>query len=150
MGGIVPVLRAHGYTGPIGASQGFFDAQTTRLGAPANDLVISTSIPYLPLAPSTVRVRTAFEARYGPLGPISLFGYAAAQIVMSAVRRSGATARNALLSSLQIGAPIDTVAGTYTFSTSGDRLDPEVYFYTMRDGKFSYLREAHPSSFMVK
>jgi hypothetical protein len=25
-----------------------------------------------------------------------------------------------------------------------------VYFYTMRDGKFSYLREAHPSSFMVK
>ena len=150
MGGIIPVLRAHGYTGPIGASQGFFDAQTARLGAAANDLVISTSIPYLPFAPSTVRVRTAFEARYGPLGPISLYGYAAAQIVVSAVRRSGATARNALLSNLQIGAPIDTVAGTYTFGAAGDPLDPELYFYTLRDGKFTYLRQAHPSSFMVK
>jgi branched-chain amino acid transport system substrate-binding protein len=150
MGGILPVLRAHGYTGPIGASQGFFDAQTTRLGAAANDLVISTSIPYLPFAPSTTRIRTAFEARYGPFGPISLYGYAAAQIVISAMRRSGATARNALLSNLQVGAPIDTVAGTYTFGPAGDPLDPELYFYTLRDGKFSYLRQAHPSSFMVK
>ena len=104
MGPIVQVLRAHGYTGPLGASQGFFDPQTMQLGAAANDLVVSTSIPYLPFAPSTLRVRTAFQTRYGPLGPISLFGYAAAQIVISAARRSGATARNALLSALAVGA----------------------------------------------
>ena len=60
------------------------------------------------------------------------------------------TARNALLSNLQVGAPIDTVAGTYTFGPVGDQLDPQIYFYTLRDGKFAYLRQAHPSSFMVK
>jgi len=150
MGGIVNVLRAHGYTGTIGASQGFFDPQTARIGAAANDIVISTSIPYLPFAPSTVRIRTTFEARYGPFGPISLYGYAAAQIVISAVRRAGATARNGLLSTLAVGAPIDTVAGTYTFGPTGDQLDPNIYFYTLRDGRFAYLRQAHPSAFMVK
>lgn len=150
MGGILPVLRAHGYTGPIGASQGFFDAQTARLGAPANGIVISTSIPYLQLAPSTLRMRMTYEARYGPMGPIPLYGYAAAQIVISAMRRSGATARNSLLSNLSVGAPIDTIAGTYTFGPTGDQLDPNIYFYTVRDGKFAYLRQAHPSAFMVK
>jgi branched-chain amino acid transport system substrate-binding protein len=150
MGGIIRVLRAKGYTGPIGASQGFFDAQTLQLGTAANDLVVSTSIPYLALAPSTQRVRSDFEIRYGALGPLSLFGYAAAQIAISAVRRSGAQARNALLSALQIGVPIDTVAGTFTFGPSGDPLDPELYFYTMRDGKFAYLRQAHSSAFMLK
>jgi branched-chain amino acid transport system substrate-binding protein len=150
MGGILGVLRAHGYTGRIGASQGFFDAQTTRLGPAANDLVISTSIPYLPFAPSTMRIRAAYEARYGALGPVALYGYAGAQIIISAQRRSGATARNALLSALAVGTSIDTVAGNYTFGPSGDQLDPNIYFYTLHDGKFAYLRQAHPSAFMVK
>lgn len=150
MGGILKVIRDHGYTGPIGASQGFFDPQTTGLGAAANDLVVSTSIPYLPFAPSTVRVRAEYQARYGPMGPIALFGYAAAQIVISASRRSGASARNTELSALSVGSPLDTVAGTYTFGPSGDQIDPELYFYAVRDGKFAYLRQAHPSSFMIK
>ncbi len=150
MGGILPVLRAHGYTGPIGASQGFFDPQTPRFGTAANDLLISSSIPYLQLAPSTLRMRMTYESRYGAMGPIALYGYAAAQIVISALRRSGANARNALLSNLAAGAPIDTIAGTYTFGPTGDQLDPNIYFYTLRDGKFAYLRQAHPSAFMVK
>jgi branched-chain amino acid transport system substrate-binding protein len=150
MGGIIRSLRAKGYTGPIGAPQGFFDAQTMQLGPPANDLVVSTSVPYLAMAPSTQRVRTDFETRYGALGPLSLFGYAAAQVAIAGVRRSGAQARNALLSALQVGVPIDTIAGTFTFGSSGDPLDPQIYFYTMRDGKFAYLRQAHSSAFMVK
>jgi branched-chain amino acid transport system substrate-binding protein len=150
MGGILKALRATGYTGPIGASQGFFDAQTAQLGSAANDLVISTSTPFLPMAPSTQRARTDYESRYGPLGPLSLFGYAAAQIVINVVRRSGATARNAVLSALALGAPIDTIAGSYTFGPLGDALDPQIYFYSVRDGRFSYVRQAHPSAFMLK
>lgn len=150
MGGIVPVLRAKGYSGPIGASQGFFDAATMALGPAANELVISTSTPYLPLAPSAVRTKADFESRYGPLQPIALFGYAAAQIAIATVQRSGANARNAFLRALAQSLPIDTVAGRFGFDPNGDPLDPELYFYAIRDGKFAYVRQAHPSSFMIK
>lgn len=150
MGGILKALRAKGYTGPIGASQGFFDARTAQLGAAANDLVISTSTPYLPLAPSTQRARSDFEARYGPIDPVSLFGYAAAQVIINVVKRTGAQARNAVLSALALGAPIDTIAGTFTFGPTGDALDPQIYFYSVRDGRFSYVRQAHASAFMLK
>jgi branched-chain amino acid transport system substrate-binding protein len=150
MGPLVRELRTKGYTGPLGASQGFFDAGTATLGAAANDLVVSTSTPYLPLAPSVQRAKNEFESRYGPLGPLSLFGYAAAQIVINTVRRTGATARNALLSAMAVGTPTDTIAGTFTFGPGGDPLDPQIYFYTVRDGRFSYLRQAHASSFMLK
>lgn len=150
MGPLVPALRAAGYTGPLGASEGFFDGGTLKLGAAANDLVVSTSMPYLPLAPSTTRLRSDYEARYGPLTPIAAFGYAAGQIVISTARRTGASARNVLLSGIRQTLPAGTIVGNFTFSASGDPLDPQLYFYSMRDAKFSYVRQAHPSAFMLK
>lgn len=150
MGPIIGVLRAKGYSGPIGASQGFFDGETLKLGAPANDMIVSTSMPFLPLAPTAQRQIRDFQGRYGPLTPLSLFGYAAAQILMTATQRSNAAARNTLLTALQRAVPIDTIAGTFAFNAVGDPLDPELYYYTVRDGKFTYDRQAHPSSFMMK
>ena len=150
MGPIVGVLRAKGYTGPIGASQGFFDPGTAKLGSAANGMTISTSMPYLPFAPSTVRARAEFELHYGGLDSFAAFGYAAAQLLIAAVQRSGATARNTLVSAIAQGVPIDTMVGTYSFNPFGDALQPQIYYYTVRDGKFSYLRQAHPSAFSIK
>ena len=150
MGPLVTALRAQGYRGPIGAAQGFFDGRTLQLGAAANDMVISSSMPNLALAPSTITIRSTFEARYGPFQPIAAFGYAAAQVYIQTLRRVNATARNSLLAGILQGGPISTVVGTYTFSGSGDPIDPELYFYTIRDGKFAYVRQAHPSSFMIR
>jgi branched-chain amino acid transport system substrate-binding protein len=150
MGGIVAVLRAKGYTGPLGASQGFFDPGTIKLGAVANDMMISTSMPYLQFAPSALRYRTDYETHYGPLSPVAAFGYAAVQVLVNTITRSGASARNTLLSALHTGQPVDTIAGTFSFDGFGDPVDPQLYFYTVRDGKFAYLHEAHPSSFSIK
>jgi branched-chain amino acid transport system substrate-binding protein len=150
MGPIVPMLRSKGYTGPIGASQGFFDGATLQLGAAANDMTVSTSMPYLALAPSAQRQVRDFQGRYGPITPLALFGYAAAQIFITATKRSSASARNTLLTALTRGVPIDTIAGSFAFTPNGDPIDPELYFYSVRDGKFSYVRQAHSSSFMMK
>jgi ABC-type branched-subunit amino acid transport system substrate-binding protein len=86
------------------------------------------------------------------LSPVAMFGYAAAQIIISAISRSSATARNTLLNALQTGSnlPVSTIAGNFTFLPTGDQLDPELYFYTVRDGKFTYAHQAHPSTFMMK
>jgi branched-chain amino acid transport system substrate-binding protein len=150
MGPIVGTLRAKGYTGPIGASQGFFDPGTVKLGAAANGMTISTSMPYLPLAPSTARYRQEFEIHFGTMDAFAAFGYAATQIIISAVTRTNAAGRGAIGTAIAQGVPIDTMTGSYSFGAFGDALQPQIYYYTLKDGKFTYSKQAHPSTFMVK
>jgi branched-chain amino acid transport system substrate-binding protein len=150
MGPIVGTLRAKGYTGPIGASQGFFDPASLKLGPAADGMIVSTSMPFLPLAPSTVRWRQEFETHHGTMDPLAAFGYAAAQLVIAAVTRTNAAGRGATVTALAQGIPIDTMTGTYSFTVFGDPLQPELYYYTLRDGKFTYLKQARPSTFMAK
>jgi branched-chain amino acid transport system substrate-binding protein len=150
MGPIVATLRGKGYTGPIGASQGFFDAQTLKLGDAADGMTVSTSMPYLPLAPSTLMNRQEFEQHFGRLDPFAAFGYAAAQVLISAIGRTNAASRNAVVTALAQGVPIDTMVGQYSFTPFGDALQPQLYYYTVRKGAFTYLKAAHPSGFTVK
>jgi hypothetical protein len=42
------------------------------------------------------------------------------------------------------------MTGTYSFGPTGDVLDPNCYFYVLKDGKFAYERQAHRSGFMLK
>lgn len=149
MGPIVQVLRDKGYAGPLAGPQGFFDALTvSKYAKPCDGMVISTSMPYLALAPTAFRILADYQSSYGPLIPLSAFAYAATQIIINAVRRTGAPARNSLMSSMSLGGNYDTVVGSFTFSPTGDTIDPELYFYTIADSKFSYLKQAHPSSFL--
>ncbi len=149
MGPIVGVLRAKGYTGEIGASQGFFDGAALKL-AGVEGMTVSTSMPYLPFAPSTVTNRTEFEAHFGKMDPLAAFGYAAAQVLITAIGRANATTRYAVLSAIAQGTPIDTMVGQYSFSPFGDSLQPQIYYYAIRKGAFAYVRAAHPSAFMIK
>jgi branched-chain amino acid transport system substrate-binding protein len=150
MGPILGVLRAKGYTGPIGASQGFFDPGTLKLGDAAEGITVSTSMPYLPLAPSTVVAREEFETHFGRMDAYAAFGYAAAQLIIAAVQRTNATARNAVVTAIAQGVPIDTMVGEYSFTPFGDAVQPQIYYYAVRKGAFAYLRQAHPSGFMIK
>lgn len=151
MGDVIPLLRKGGYTGPLGAPQGFFTPETIRkYAAGVEGLTISSSMPYLAIAPAAYRIKTDFETRYGALTPLSAFGYASAQLLMSAIKRSGAPNRLALARAIATGGNFDTVVGSFTFGPTGDVVDPNVYFYTVREGKWAFVRSAHPSSFLSK
>jgi branched-chain amino acid transport system substrate-binding protein len=150
MGPIVGMLRAKGYTGPIGASQGFYDPATLKLGAPADGMIVSSSFPYLQLAPSTVRQRQEFETHFGAMDAFAAFGYAAAQIIIAAVTRTNAGGRGATTTAIQQAIPTETMTGSYSFGAFGDALQPEIYYYLIKDGKITYLKQAHPSTFMLK
>ncbi len=151
MGPLVHELRAAGFTGPIVASKGFFEQNTiTKYAADLGTFVISTPLPPLELAPSVFRVREDYEARYGTLSFLAAFGYAAAQIAIAAIRRTGSGDRLALMRQLEQPAPYDTLVGPYQFLANGDALDPNIYFYTIRDGKFRYEQAAHPTSFILR
>jgi branched-chain amino acid transport system substrate-binding protein len=151
MGPLVTQLRSGGYKGPLYASQGFFDPLTLdKYKADVEGLVVSTSMPPLNLAPSDYRIRSDFQQKYGAFTPFSAFGYAAGQIAIAAVRRAGAADRIAVARALGIQTSFDTVVGTLQFGTTGDPIDPNVYFYVVKDGKWAYLRAGHPTSFILK
>jgi len=151
MGPIVPLLRAAGYAGPLFGSQGFFDPQTIdKYGANVNGLTISTSMPPLTLAPGAFRIKNDFERKYGNMTPISTFSYAAAQIVIEIVRRTGASDRLAVERALNTTSTYDTVIGPITFANNGDPQNPNVYFYKVTNGAWKYVGSAYPSSYVVK
>jgi branched-chain amino acid transport system substrate-binding protein len=151
MGPLMKMLRAKGYAGRFIGTQGFFDAQTVKEYAKeAEGLVVSSNVPYYPLAPTALRDVQDYQARYGALTPVAAYGYAAVQLIRLAVRRTNATNRLALIRGIASGGLYDTMTGSYTFAATGDTIDPNCYFYRVTDGKFAYDRQAHPSGFMLK
>jgi branched-chain amino acid transport system substrate-binding protein len=151
MGGILPALQSAGFTGTLYASQGFFDAATiTKYGAAAEGLTISSSMPPLALAPGAFRIKGDFERKYGAMTPLSAFGYAAGQIVVSVVRRTNANDRIAVERALNVSSAFNTVIGSLAFQNDGDPLDANVYFYSVKNGAWKYVASANPSSYIVK
>jgi len=149
LGPLIPALKAAGYAGSFGASEGFFN-QTT-LDRYAGDLgaaLVSTSFPPLERAPDVANVLTDFRQRT-TVTAISAFAYAAAQIVISASRRNNATNRLAMLSALQTPVTYDTIVGSFQFSFTGDPIDPNLYFYTVTGDTFKYTAASHPTTFLL-
>ncbi len=147
LGPLIPALRAAGYKGAFGASQGFYNQPALDAYADALSLV-STSMPPLDRAPDFANMLADFRARY-TVTALSAFGYAAAQIVIAAAKRTGATSRLATMTALQSPSSYSTVAGNFQFDFSGDPIDPVVYFYNITDGKFKYLAPSHVTSFVL-
>lgn len=151
MGPLLPALKRAGYTGRLYASQGFFDGRTTSLYADAAEgLIVATDMPYFPLAPGAQHDVEDYTRRNGPLAPLAAFGFAAVQVLRAAMRRSQSTSRAGIARALTDLGPFDAVTGRYTFTPSGEPLDPNCYFYRVGGGKFAYDRQAHASSFMLK
>lgn len=149
LGPLVDALKTAGYGGAFGASEGFFNQGTLDKYAGAlSGALVSTSFPPLDRAPDIANVLSDFRART-PVTAISAFAYAAAQIVIAASKRTGATNRLAMLSALQTPISYDTVVGSFQFGFDGDPIDPNVYFYTVTGGSLKYTAASHPSAFIL-
>lgn len=151
LGIILDKLKSAGYTGGLGASQGFFDPVTTSDHAKsAEGLVVSSSMPPLNLVPAAFQAKNNYEQEYGPMSPVAAFGYAAAQIIVTLVRRTGANNRLLLARALNGPGPLDTIVGSFSWAPNGDQLDPEIYFYKIAKGTWSYSNPAKPTAFLLK
>lgn len=149
MGPLLAAMRAAGYTGAVGASQGFYNSESLQkyVRELANALV-STSTPPLERVVAVNTDLSDLRASYGEVTPLSAFGFSAAQLAMNAIRRTGAVDRLSLFHALQNGGSYDTLVGTFSFGFSGDPIDPNLYFYTIADGGFKYHGASHSSSFL--
>ncbi len=151
MGPLVPALLAAGYKGAFGLSDGFYDVSTTKLyGEQLNGALVATSFAPLKRAPADFLLLQDLTNAIGDVTAFSAYGYAAAQLVMAAVKRNDAQDRTGTLQGLVTpGAPYDTLTGSYSFDFSGDPIDPNLYFFSIAKDGFTYKKSAHPSGFVL-
>ncbi|HLI95696.1 MAG TPA: ABC transporter substrate-binding protein [Candidatus Baltobacteraceae bacterium] len=148
MGPLIPALRSGGYAGAFGGTEGFYNQTALQKYPDAfAQGFISTSFPPLDRAPDVLGALTNFRTRYR-VTALSAFAYAAAQIVITAAR-TGATNRLTMMSTLQRPTSYNTLVGSFQFLPTGDPVDPNVYFYTIADGKFKFSAPAHATSFVL-
>jgi branched-chain amino acid transport system substrate-binding protein len=150
MGPLIPELHALGYTGSWAGSDGFFnDATIKQYGPILKGAWVASSMPPLQRAPLVFQALSDFQGQYGTITALAAYGYAAAQIIMAAVKRSNATTRVALLEAMQLGGTYDTIIGQFSFTFIGDPVDPNLYFYSVGDSSFKYEKAARPTTFLV-
>src|SRR6202035_1357695 len=87
-------LRGDGYKNPLYASEGMFDGSIPeKYKDVVGEIFVSTSFPPLNLAPADFHIKQSFEQKYGSMTPPAVFGYAAAQIAIAAIKRGAAADR---------------------------------------------------------
>jgi len=150
MGPLVPALRAAGYKGAFGLGDGFYDPQTIALyGAQLTGAMVATSFAPLKRAPGDFMTLSDLTARVGDVTAYSAYGYASAQIVMSAVKRTNAIDRGSTLQALVAGTTYQTLTGSYSFDFSGDPVNPNIYFFSIGKDGFKYEKPAYPTGFVL-
>lgn len=149
LGPLIPALRTAGYKGKMGACEGFYNGDLIKAYATEfGDGLVSTSFPPLDRIPDANQQFMDFRS-HANITIDSAFAYAAAQVVMSAVRRIGATNRLAAMTALQTPSSYSTLVGEFQFAPTGDPIDPNIYFYTIDGDTFKYFGPSHASAFVL-
>jgi len=81
----------------------------------------------------------SFKARYGELGPFSIYAYDAANVLLEAVRRAGATAGDALVKILH-SESFGGALGDIKFDAKGDIMVAPYVVWTVKGGEFVPLK----------
>jgi ABC-type branched-subunit amino acid transport system substrate-binding protein len=150
MGPIASALRLAGYTADFGASDGFFNLETiSTYAAQLDGAWVASSLPPINKIPSATSLITDFQREVGAITLFSQYGYAAAQLIISAAQQAGAASRTNVLRSLQRGGSYTTLAGQFSFNYAGDPLIPNIYLYVVGKDGFRYLRPAVRTGFVL-
>lgn len=150
LGPVAQALRLARYTGDFGASDGFYNLDTiTNYATTLAGAYVASPMPPLDKVPSAIQLVSDFQREVSQITAFSAFGYAAAQVIISAVQRANATSKFGLLHSLQSGGTFTTLVGQFAFNISGDPLIPNIYFYTITKDGFKYARPAIRTGFVL-
>ncbi len=150
MGPVAEAMRLAGYTGDFGAADGFYNTETITTYAKSLDgAYVASSMPPLDRIPSAMQLVTDFQREVTQITTFSAYGYAAAQLIISASQRGYAATRTALLNELQRGGTFTALIGQFAFNISGDPLIPNIYLYAIGSDGFKYVRPAVRTGFVL-
>ncbi|HVA28594.1 MAG TPA: branched-chain amino acid ABC transporter substrate-binding protein [Candidatus Baltobacteraceae bacterium] len=150
LGPVAIAMRQQGYQGDFGLSDGFYTSATIdTYEKPFDGALVCTSMPPLERVPSIIPLLNDFRNEVGAITAFSAYGYAAAQLLISASQRGNATNRFQLLTELQSGGVYNLLVGQYAFNLSGDATLPNIYIFRVTADGFKYDRAAVPNGFAV-
>ena len=150
LGPLAEAIRLARFTGEFGASDGFYNSDTIANYEPTFDgAFVASNLPPLDRVPSAIGLLTDFENQVGSITALSAYGYAAAQVIISAAGRTGAGTRFSLLTTMQRNPSFTTLVGQYGFTVNGDPLIPNIYLYQVGKKGFGFSRPAIRNGFVL-
>ncbi len=84
----------------------------------------------------------AYEARFGPVGAYSAYAYEATNIAIWAIRKAGKPDRAAVLAAMKTLKDYPGLFGPQNFDEKGDSLIRDIGIFTVRSGRFSFVKIA--------
>lgn len=123
---------------------GLFDAALITLATPQNAAgifltTIGSDIHQMPAAQAFV---AAYESRFGPIGAYSAYAYEAANMAVWAIRQAGKADRAKVLAAMKTLKDYSGIFGIHNFDERGDTRIHDVGIFTVKDGKFVFVKTA--------
>jgi len=123
---------------------GLFDAALIELAGPeaAEGAYLTTIGSDIRQMPTAQAFLTAYEARFGPVGAYSAYAYEATSLAIWAVRQAGVKDRAAVLAAMKTLKDYQGLFGLQGFDERGDSLIRDIGIFTIRDGRFAFVKTA--------
>jgi branched-chain amino acid transport system substrate-binding protein len=110
-----------------------------KLGGIAAEGIHFTFGPAVEDMPQAGHFYGSFKARYGELGPFSIYAYDAANVLLEAIRRAGAAGGDSLVKVLR-AETFSGALGEIRFDAKGDIMAAPYVVWTVKGGEFVPLR----------
>lgn len=141
---LIKQRRDVGLGGHFMSGDGAFDPVLIELATPeATEGVylttIGSDIHKIPTARPFVE---AYEAAYGEVGAYSAYAYEATNIILWAIRQAGRKERQAILAVMKRLEDYPGIFGLQNFDEKGDSLIRDIGLFSVRNGKFVFLKTA--------
>jgi branched-chain amino acid transport system substrate-binding protein len=152
-GGIYPELsllikQSHklGLRTPWMGGDGIFDVTLIQLATPQmSEGTYATMLGVDPHSlPAAQEFVAKYEARYGPIGSFSAYGYDTTNLVIDAIRRAEKKDREGVLLAVRRTKDFEGILGPINFDEKGDAIGKSVGIFKVENGKFVFIEEAKP------
>ncbi len=110
-----------------------------KVGGIAAEGIYFTFGPAVEDLPQAGHFYGSFKARYGELGPFSIYAYDAANVLLEAIRRAGTTAGDSLAKMLHTET-FSGALGEIRFDAKGDIANAPYVVWTVKGGEFMSLK----------
>jgi branched-chain amino acid transport system substrate-binding protein len=132
-------MRQAGLAIPFISDDGAYDqAFIDTVGTDAKDAYLTFGKDYHALPAAQAFMKNYQDKFHQPIGSYSVYGYDAANVLLTAMAAAGTTDADKVSAVLK-GQPFDTILGKIEFNEKGDVKESGYVVWTIRDGKFQVL-----------
>ena len=129
-------MREQGLAAPLIGGDALFSPELPAIAGPGAEGTLVTFSPDPKTNPAAAPVLTRLEARGVAPDGLTLYGYAAVQVIARAVQTAGKADPRLAARALHAGAALDTAVGRLSFDGKGDVTRPGFVLYKLSGGRF--------------